>query len=138
MQLEIAGLVLASVVCALAWLPASVAKYRARGTRWLMSNRDPAGAAPLPAWGERATRAHTNLLENFPAWAALLLAVLALEWTSPTTAWAAMLFPLVRIGHMAAYIGGWFWPRMLCWLVGLVCTLALAWALATGPGFPAA
>lgn len=129
MQLEVLGLVLASLLCALAWLPASIAKYQARGTRWLMSNRELDGAAPLPAWGERASRAHANLLENFPAWAALLLAVLMLEWTNDVTAWAAMLFPLARIGHMVAYAGGWFWPRMLCWVVGILCTLSLAGVL---------
>lgn len=132
MVAELCGLVLASLLFALAWLPASIAKARARGRRWLMSNRDSAGAAPLPAWGERAERAHRNLQEHFAAWAALLLAVMVMGWTGPTTAWAALLFPLVRAGHMAAYIGGWFWPRTLFWAVGLGCTFALAIVLLNG------
>ncbi|MDQ2070669.1 MAPEG family protein [Natronospira bacteriovora] len=119
------GLVGASLLFALAWFPASVAKQQTYGTGWLASNRDQQDLPPMPRWGERAIRAHENLKENFPAWAALVLLVIALDWQNAATAWAAVLFPLARLGHMASYIGGWFWPRFLFYCVGIACTLIL-------------
>ncbi|WP_406672667.1 MAPEG family protein, partial [Natronospira sp.] len=92
-MLEAWGLVLASLLMALAWLPASVAKKETFGVRWLASNRETEGLPPLQPWGERAVRAHNNLKENFPAWAALLLLIIALDWQNTVTAWAALLFP---------------------------------------------
>jgi len=126
MSLEALGLILASLLFALGWFPASVAKYQAYGTRWLASNRETAGLPPLPEWGQRANRAYDNLKENFPPWAALLLLIIAMDWQSPITAWAAILFLLARLGHMASYTAGYFMPRMLFWLVGVACTFTLA------------
>jgi uncharacterized MAPEG superfamily protein len=120
------GLVGASLLLALAWLPASVAKQQTYGNRWLASNRRTEGLPPLPEWGQRAVRAHDNLKENFPAWAALLLLVIVMDWQSTATAWAAILFPLARLGHMASYIAGQFWPRFIFFCIGLACTLVLA------------
>lgn len=126
MVVETWALVGAAVLMALAWLPASVAKKQAYGLRWLASNRESDGLPPLPEWGQRAQRAHDNLKDNFPAWAALLLLIIAMDWSSTTTAWAAALFPIARLGHMVSYIGGWFMPRFICFSIGLICTLVLA------------
>lgn len=125
-MIEAWSLVGVSLLLALAWFPSSVAKKQAYGTRWLASNRRTEGLPPLPEWGQRAVRAHDNLKDNFPAFAALLLLILAMGWTSPVTAWAAVVFLLARVGHMISYIAGRFWPRFLCFTVGLICTLILA------------
>lgn len=124
-MIEAWSLVGASLLLALAWFPASVAKRRTWGDRWLASNRETEGLPPLPAWGRRAVRAHDNLKENFPAWAALLLLVIAMDWQSTTTAWAAAVFPIARLGHITSYVAGYFWPRTICWMIGMVCTLTL-------------
>lgn len=123
---EIWGLVGASLLLALAWFPASVAKQQAYGNRWLASNRRTEGLPPLSEWGQRAVRAHDNLKDNFPAWAVLLIVVILMDWQNTATAWAAILFPLARLGHMASYIAGRFWPRFCFFCIGLACTLVLA------------
>ncbi|MCP1726772.1 putative MAPEG superfamily protein [Natronospira proteinivora] len=126
MAAEIWALVFMCLFVALAWFPASVAKKQAYGLRWLASNRESEGLPPLPEWGQRAMRAHDNLRDNFPAWAALVLLIIVMDWSSATSAWAATLFPIARVGHMVSYIGGWFMPRFICYTVGLICTLVLA------------
>lgn len=108
----------------IAFLPASIAKRQLYGQRWLFSNRDTEGLPALTGWGARAVRAHENLKENFPAFAAavLLLAVVG-KTGGQGTEFAAALFLVARIVHMASYLAGYFWPRTIAWATGWVATL---------------
>jgi uncharacterized MAPEG superfamily protein len=126
MTAEILGLAIASLLLAFAWLPASLARARAGGVRWLTSNREPGQLPTVPEWGHRAQRAHDNLKENFPAWAALLLLVILIDATGQTSAIAALVFPAARLVHMGAYMAGNVWLRFLAWLAAWISTLVLA------------
>lgn len=132
MALELQMLGWSALLMMLAFLPASAAKHRLYGTRWLLSNREPEGLPPLTGWGGRAQRAHDNLKENFPAFAvAVLLLALAGKTGTQATEMAAVTFLVARLVHVGAYLAGWFWPRTLAWAVGWGATL---WILLTALG----
>lgn len=125
MAFEMLMLGLTTLLLAVAWLPASVAKYHAYGLNWLASNRSTAGLPAMPEWGQRCIRAHENLKENYPAFA---VAVLLLAFTggfTPGTAVASALFLGARLVHMSAYIGGIPWLRIVAWTLGFLATLYL-------------
>jgi len=124
MPLELQMLGWTTLLVLFAFLPGSIAKRRAYGDRWLLSNREPEGLAPLTGWGGRAVRAHDNLKENFPAFAAaVLLLVVAGKSGGQGTEIAACLFLLARLTHMGSYLAGWFWPRTTAWALGWGATL---------------
>jgi uncharacterized MAPEG superfamily protein len=115
-----------AVLMMLAFIPGSMAKRRAYGTRWMTSNREPEGLPPITGWGGRAVRAHENLKENFPMFAvAVLMLVLTGKTGMQGTEVAATTFLVARLAHLGAYLGGWFWPRTLAWFTGWVATAYL-------------
>ncbi|MGH8273657.1 MAG: MAPEG family protein [Gammaproteobacteria bacterium] len=123
MHLELYMLAAATLLALVAFLPASLAKARTHGQRWLASNRDTEGLAPLPKWGQRAERAHANLKENYPAFAAAVLLLAVSGHFELGTAIASVVFVAARLVHMAAYVGGVFWPRTIAWALGWAATI---------------
>ncbi|MGH8161573.1 MAG: MAPEG family protein [Gammaproteobacteria bacterium] len=123
MPIELLMLAAATFLVLFAFVPASRAKVRAYGRGWVTSNRDTEGLPPLPEWGERAERAHANLLANYPAFAAAVLLLAFTGHFGLGTAIASIVFVAARLVHMAAYVGGVFWPRTIAWALGLAATI---------------
>ena len=67
----------------------------------------------------RAQRAHRNLLETLPLFAALVLLVLVTQRTTPGTALAAAVFLGARVAFALVYIAGILWLRTIFWLLAL-------------------
>ena len=67
----------------------------------------------------RAQRAHRNLLETLPLFAALVLLVLATNRTCALTALAAEVFLAARVAFAIVYIAGIPYLRTLFWGVAL-------------------
>lgn len=120
MKGELWSLGLTGALVALAWLPASVAKYQGFGAKWLAGNRDPLQGKELPPWGARAERAHRNLLDFFPAYLAVLVILIAGEQSSPAISWASGLFFLGRLVHFVVYTAGWPLLRAFSWMLSMV------------------
>ncbi|TVQ77727.1 MAG: MAPEG family protein [Bradymonadales bacterium] len=122
----LAALLVMSLLFAVAWLPASLAKRRAYGISYLASNRDrPPESTSLPLWGERAERAYQNLKDNFPAF---LVGVLSLEFLGvDSLLWVflAWLFVACRVLHFTSYVAGIVAPRVVFWTLGLLSSLSL-------------
>jgi uncharacterized MAPEG superfamily protein len=125
MAFELQMLALMTLFFMLAWVPASVCKYQSYGLGWLLSNRSTAGLAPLPEWGQRAERAHANLMANYPGFAVAVLLLAVTGGFTAGTRFAAELFVAARVLHMLFYIRGEVWPRVICWALGLLVTLYL-------------
>ncbi len=106
MTTELTILTLSAVLClllpnvAIASLPGVPG-----GFAWGLGNRDTA-APGLPAWAERARRAHANLAENLVVFAALVLTAHVAGKNDGWTALGAQLFFWGRVAHAATYIGG--------------------------------
>ena len=77
----------------------------------------------------RFERAFYNMLETFPAFAALVLMVEATEsWTS-LTAMGAQLYFWGRVFYVPAYVTGIPLVRTLIWAVATIGMCLIAWAL---------
>lgn len=76
----------------------------------------------LPAitgWAGRAQRAHRNLMESLPLFAALVFVGVAISKSNEMTVLGAQLFFWGRFAYALLYIGGITWLRTVAWTVSL-------------------
>lgn len=106
-----------AVLCALLFIPYGIAQTFVWGVPVSVGNRE--GTPPLPAWAERGNRAHRNMLENFPHFAALVLVGHLVGASNDATAIAASIFFWARVVHAAAYIAGVPLARTVAFFAGL-------------------
>lgn len=132
MPTEYQSLFILTIFLALAWLPASFAKFEAFGLPWLAGNRDRPHQGSLALWGGRADRAHQNLKDYYPSFAVTILLLGVLNGFNQTTACAAAVFLLARLLHLPFYCLGWARMRFLSFAVSFVAQILLwiqlAWA----------
>ena len=83
----------------------------------VLGNRD--DPPPLPPWAWRADRAHRNMLENFPHFAALLLLAHVAGLADAQTTFGAVVFFWARVAHALLYIGGIWHLRALAFFAGV-------------------
>jgi uncharacterized MAPEG superfamily protein len=93
------------------------AKGAVPGLVWGLGNR--ADAPALPAWGERAVRAHKNMMENLIPFAALVLAAHAAGVAGEETARGATLFFWARLAFAVLYLGGVPYLRTVAFVVAI-------------------
>lgn len=117
----VAALVLASAQLTIA----SVLTLRQLGGKWVLSARDtPREATGL---GGRFVRAHRNLLEILPQFAASLFVVHAAQAVGQLSAIGAWTFVVARVLYVPAYAFAPPGLRPICWLaawVGIVTILS--------------
>ena len=117
MTTELKMLVLASLLTVALAVVGAVALVVHRGLRYGFGNRD--DPAPLSPWGERALRAHRNMLENLPPFAALVLVAQVAGVANESTATGAVLFFWGRFAHAAIYIAGIPYLRTVAFVVAI-------------------
>lgn len=98
--------------------PPVVALIMTKGLSFAAGNREQ--DFTLPAWGVRANRAHLNMIENLPVFAALVLIANAMGVSNEGTALGATLFFWGRIGHAVVYIAGVPYLRTGAFLVSII------------------
>ena len=106
-----------AVLCALLFVPYGLAQTFVWGVPVSLGNRE--NTPPLPPWAERGIRAHRNMLENFPHFAALVIVAHLAGSSNDTTALAASMFFWARVVHVGAYIGGVPLIRTVAFFTGL-------------------
>ncbi len=94
-----------------------VAMWMTWPVRDVLGNRD--DPPPLPAWAWRADRAHRNMLENFPHFAALVVVVSIAGLSNAQTALGAMIFFWARVAHAVLYISGAWRLRWIAFFTGV-------------------
>src|SRR5438046_7872215 len=94
-------------------LPYGLAMWALWPVREVLGNRE--NPPPLPPWAERAQRAHRNMLENFPHFAALVLVANVAGLANHQTALGAEIFFWARLAHAIIYIGGVWQLRALAY-----------------------
>jgi len=109
MTTDLTMLTLSALLTALLALPGVVGLILEKGLTYAAGNREE--PAQLPAWADRAQRAHRNMLENLPVFAALVLVANISGAANETTAQGATLFFYARIAHALVYIAGVPWAR---------------------------
>ena len=115
-------------------LPIAAARGQVpKGNAWGFGNRD----TPLegtPAWGDRAVRAHMNLVENLPTYAVLVLIAHAIGATYATTAIGGGIFLGARVLHAAVYIAGVPYIRTAAFGLCQLGNLIYLWQIAVHGG----
>lgn len=117
MTTDLYMLTASAVLCALLFVPYSVPQIILWGLPIAAGNRD--STPPVPPWVGRANRAHRNLIENLPHFAALVLVAHVAGLANETTALGATLFLWARVAHAAVYIAGIPWVRTAAFAAGL-------------------
>ncbi len=117
MAMELKMLILASLLTVVLAVVGAAPLILQRGLRSGFGNRDQ--PEPLSPWGERALRAHRNMLENLPPFAALVLVAQVAGVANEATAWGAVLFFWGRVAHAVTYIAGGPYLRTAAFVVSL-------------------
>ncbi len=83
------------------------------GAAWAAGNREK--ALRVPAWTERAVKAHANLIESLAPFTILVLVAHVSARANSATALGAEIFFWGRVAHLAIYVAGIAYLRTLAW-----------------------
>ena len=97
------------------------------GLMTLVGNRE--NFPEILGWGGRAGRASRNMAENLVLFAAVVLAVVAVDRTNAMTLLGAQIFFWGRVAYAVCYLGGIRWVRTLSWLVSVIGIALVLWQL---------
>lgn len=129
MNTALGYLAASGMLCVLLWTPYIVNRLFVWGVPAFITNYPdksfPAETPEIPVWASRAQRAHLNLVETLPAFAAVVLAA-HLSAVDPAflTTWAAIFF-WARIFHASVYILGVPFLRTPIYLVSWLSILVI-------------
>ena len=109
---------------------ASILSLRQLGGAWILSPRDePREATGLTG---RFVRAHRNLLEIFPQFAAALFVVHAAGSNAHLAVVGAWIFFVARVLYVPAYVFGPTGARPLCWTAAQIGIVIILFDLSFG------
>lgn len=105
MKTELLFLLLTAVLTSLLWIPVVTGYVISRG---LLKAEDykVASTSPLPAWVNRANRAHVNAVENFAQFAAVVLVAQLVGVSTHVTEYCAIIYFIARTAHAVVHISG--------------------------------
>lgn len=106
MTTELWYLFLTSILLAVLWIPHVVGLARHQGFLTPEGYRDRPDGSNLPAWVRRADRAHLNLVEQFGAFAGLVVVGHLSGVSTPLTVFAAAVFFWARLAHAVIHLSG--------------------------------
>jgi uncharacterized MAPEG superfamily protein len=84
----------------------------------LAGNRE--GLAKATGWAGRAVRAHRNMMENLPLFAALVLIAHIAGRNNAASVLGEEIFVWARLAHAIIYVVGLPWLRTAAWAVSVV------------------
>ncbi|MEO1149652.1 MAG: MAPEG family protein [Pseudomonadota bacterium] len=111
-----------SIFAAFLWVPYILGAFFTRGFGILGY---PVDLKPLPAWAKRAERAHLNLLENLPPFAALVIVAEFAKADAAATAMWASVFLVARLIHWLVFVLKIPVLRTLAFVAGFVAQLMI-------------
>jgi len=122
---------LSGVLTVLLWTPYILSRAITWGIPTFLNNYPegfPKEQPEPPMWAQRAQRAHLNMVETLPAFAAVVLATgyLAPQDAYQGIAMWAQIFFLARIGHAVVYTLGIPYLRTPVYLVSWAAILVIA------------
>jgi uncharacterized MAPEG superfamily protein len=127
MSLDLKYLLFSVVLCFVQVVIAAASANQEVGLSTLAGNRE--GLANLTGFAGRAKRAHLNMLESLPLFAALVLIAAVAGKANATTAIGATLFFWGRLIYAVIYLLGIPWLRTAVWFVSVIGMVMIAWVL---------
>jgi uncharacterized MAPEG superfamily protein len=131
MTTELHYLLFTAILTGCLWIPVVIGYVTSRGALRPEDYRV-APTTPLPAWVNRANRAHINAVESFAPFAAAVLVGRAAGISTEVTAGAAGVFFWARLAHAVVHLSGFslFRARTVIFTVGWAAFMTLAVAIA--------
>lgn len=121
---ELTYLAWSAFLCIVLWLPYVLERIQRQG---LISALTYSDNPPTPAaWAQRAHRAHLNMVENLPAFAAL---VIIAHLTDVNVATGAGIFFWARLAHAIVHIAGIPYVRTAAFLVSWIGMLTIFFSI---------
>lgn len=128
MTRELFWLTLTTILTGLIWLPYTLDRVFVRGLMGAMANPS-RNDTPQSPWAQRLFYAHDNAVENLVVFAALVLILNALDYSTAWTAAACAVYFWARLAHVIIYGLGIPVLRTLAFTVGFLCQAVLALAV---------
>jgi uncharacterized MAPEG superfamily protein len=127
MKAELFYLLLTAILTGILWIPVVIGYVKSRGPLTPETYRE-ASTATLPAWVNRANRAHMNAVENIGPFAAVVLIASAVGVSTPATATCAAVYFYARLAHAVIHLSGFgrFMARTLAFTVGWIAFITYA------------
>ena len=115
MDTQLTYLAWSALLCIVLWLPYVVERVMNQGLTSALGY--PENPLEPAAWAQRSHRAHLNMVENLPAFAALVLIAYV---TGVDAAAGAAMFFYARLAHAVVYIAGIPYLRTLAFVVSWI------------------
>ncbi len=124
LSLDLRMLAYSALLCLALWIPYILCGISVKGLGRMMGY--PSGDyGDLPAWAQRAHRAHLNLVENLAPFAALVLVAHLCGAANELTALGARLFFWARVVQAGVHIAGIPGVRTLAFAVSVAANLII-------------
>jgi uncharacterized MAPEG superfamily protein len=123
MTVDLKMLVWSAVLCVVLFLPYVLCRIQVWGL--VPTVGYPTNPPPLPAWAQRAQRAHLNLLENLAPFAVLVLVAQQTGAANATTALGATIFFWARVVQAVVHIFGVPWLRTVAFFVSIAAMVTI-------------
>ncbi len=117
-------LVWSGLLCLFQFLPYALGNAMRVGVVPLFGNRE--NLVPAEGWAARAKRAHQNMLESFPVFAAVVLVAHVAGRADDAVVLGTQIFFWGRVGYMLIYIAGVPYVRTLAWLTAIYGIMMIA------------
>ncbi len=133
MTTELFYLFLMSLLLAVLWIPYIIGQVLTNGLLQPKEYVNLREDAELPAWIKRANRAHVNLVEQFGAFAGLIIVAHLAGISNTTTAFAAAVYFWSRLAHAIVFLSGFsrFMARTVIFTISFFSLMLLALQIAT-------
>jgi uncharacterized MAPEG superfamily protein len=128
MTRELLWLTLTVILTGLLWVPYVLDRIMVRGLMGAMANPSRTDK-PQSAWAQRLYFAHTNAVENLVVFAALVLILDAIGYSTQGTVIACAIYFWARLAHAIIYAFGIPVLRTLAFAVGFLAQVMLVLAI---------
>ena len=128
MTRELFWLTLTVILSGLLWVPYILNRIQVRGLTGAMANPT-RNDKPHAEWAARLMFAHDNAVENLVIFAALVLILAQLDYSTKWTALACAVYFWTRVAHVIVYTMGVPVFRTLAFAVGFAAQAVLALAI---------
>lgn len=127
MTIELLYLLLTTILTGVLWIPVVIGYALSRGPL-KPSDYQVASTSPLPAWVNRANRAHMNAVENFAPFAAVVLIAHAVGVSTSITENCAAVYFYARTAHAVIHISGFglFMARTVLFTIAWIAFITFA------------
>ena len=131
MTIELWYLFLSSVLLAVLWIPHIIGQVASVGLLTATDYRELRVQSQFPAWVRRANRAHINLVEQYGAFAGLIVVAHLSGVSTAVTAFAAATFFWARVAHAVVFVAGFgfLMIRTVIFTIAWLAVMLIAWEI---------